>query len=83
MFSFLFCISILTPGEDHPQPSPHTPPHLKDDPKEGEPAGAGSGGQGGKVDLDQVIKELNSFPEDNGATAGTVWEEIYPKIRLL
>ena len=63
---FLFRFSVH-PGDDHPQTSPHTPPHLKDDPREGEPA---TEGQGSKVDLDQVIMELNSFPEDNGATGG-------------
>ena len=66
----MFFASLLPLGEDHLQQSPHTPPHLKDDPKDGETAGAGSGGQGGKVDLDQVIMELNNFPEENGAAAG-------------
>ncbi|XP_038058938.1 dystrophin-like isoform X2 [Patiria miniata] len=47
-------------GEDHMQPSPHTPPHLKDDPVRED---------GGKVDLDQVIKELNNIPDDKGATS--------------
>ncbi|XP_022094793.1 dystrophin-like [Acanthaster planci] len=47
-------------GEDHMQPSPHTPPHLKDDPIRED---------GGKVDLDQVIKELNNIPDDKGATS--------------
>ena len=67
---FLSVFASLPLGEDHLQQSPHTPPHLKDDPKDGETAGAGSGGQGGKVDLDQVIMELNNFPEENGAAAG-------------
>ncbi|XP_071801510.1 dystrophin-like isoform X3 [Asterias amurensis] len=47
-------------GDDHTQPSPHTPPHLKDDPIRED---------GGKVDLDQVIKELNNIPDEKGATS--------------
>ena len=58
----MIILNILLPylGDDHTQPSPHTPPHLKDDPIRED---------GGKVDLDQVIKELNNIPDEKGATS--------------